>query len=299
MVLACHNSSMANVTLLVTAEVAEARLNDLITEGHTLHKKLSSLDLPTAWNEWQNWNEKTKNALEIMYKKNGGILSQSPSEQFTASLNTILFSAKLSGIKKLKDADQEELRTTLPDELSERIRRLESFRSQLSDYALNYQVNKENTESEHTQDSIFIVHGRNDTRRLEVRNFIDSHTDLQPITLSDQPNKGLDLLGKFVENAQKARFAVVIVTGDDEGRIKGGKDLKPRARQNVIFELGYFIGLLGRDKVAVLYEDNTELPSDFGGIVYIPLSRDWKIQLGRELKNAGIQVDLNKSLSTN
>ena len=272
---------MANVTLLVTAEVAEARLNDLITEGHTLHKKLSSLDLPTAWNEWQNWNEKTKNALEIMYKKNGGILSQSPSEQFTASLNTILFSAKLSGIK------------------SERIRRLESFRSQLSDYALNYQVNKENTESEHTQDSIFIVHGRNDTRRLEVRNFIDSHTDLQPITLSDQPNKGLDLLGKFVENAQKARFAVVIVTGDDEGRIKGGKDLKPRARQNVIFELGYFIGLLGRDKVAVLYEDNTELPSDFGGIVYIPLSRDWKIQLGRELKNAGIQVDLNKSLSAN
>lgn len=67
----------------------------------------------------------------------------------------------------------------------------------------------------------------------------------------------------------------------------------------MIFELGYFIGLLGRDKVAVLYEDNTELPSDFGGIVYIPLSRDWKIQLGRELKNAGIQVDLNKSLSAN
>jgi hypothetical protein len=51
---------MANVTLLVTAEVAEERLNDLITEGYTLREKLSSLDLPTAWNEWQNWTEKTK-----------------------------------------------------------------------------------------------------------------------------------------------------------------------------------------------------------------------------------------------
>ena len=287
---------MANVTLLVTAEVAEARLNDLITEGYTLREKLSSLDLPTAWNEWQNWNEKTKNALENMYKKNGRFLPQSPSEQFTASLNKILLSARLSGIKKLNDTDQEELRASLPDELSERIRRLESFRNQLSDYALNYQLKEENTELEQNQDSIFIVHGRSDIHRWEVKDFINSCTNLEPIILSDQPNKGLDLLGKFVENARKTRFAVVIVTGDDEGRLKGDKELKSRARQNVIFELGYFVGLLGRDKVAVLYEDNTELPSDFDGVVYIPLSQSWKIQLGRELNNAGIQVDLNKSL---
>lgn len=71
-----------------------------------------------------------------------------------------------------------------------------------------------------------------------------------------------------------------------------------RARQNVVFELGLFIGMLGRDKVAVLYEQGVELPSDMSGILYTSLDSDgaWKLSLGRELLAAGVAVDLNRAI---
>jgi predicted nucleotide-binding protein len=69
-----------------------------------------------------------------------------------------------------------------------------------------------------------------------------------------------------------------------------------RARQNVILELGYFIGKLGRSRVAVLLAPGTEQPSDILGIAYIPLDRDgaWRLLVGRELKAGGVEVDLNR-----
>ncbi len=73
-------------------------------------------------------------------------------------------------------------------------------------------------------------------------------------------------------------------------------DLKPRARQNVILELGYFTGKLGRDRVFMPYDKDIELPSDYHGIVYTPLDDvgAWKVKLSKELKNAGYNVDANK-----
>lgn len=64
-------------------------------------------------------------------------------------------------------------------------------------------------------------------------------------------------------------------------------------RQNVIFELGFFIGALGPDKVAALVADDVELPSDFDGVVYIPLEGDWRTRLARELQAAGYEIDWN------
>ena len=86
------------------------------------------------------------------------------------------------------------------------------------------------------------------------------------------------------------------------GSAKGSEaGLQPRARQNVIFELGYFIGKLGRNKVAALYESGVELPSDYSGVVYITLDegQSWTLQLAKELKESGLQVDLNLVSSDN
>jgi predicted nucleotide-binding protein len=82
------------------------------------------------------------------------------------------------------------------------------------------------------------------------------------------------------------------LTPDDVGG-KGPDDLAPRARQNVILELGYFIGRLGRDRVCALKSGELEVPSDFAGVVYQSLDSGggWKLPLARELKAAGYSID--------
>src|SRR5262249_32376296 len=93
-------------------------------------------------------------------------------------------------------------------------------------------------------------------------------------------------------------FAVVLLTRDDEGRIKGESVLRPRARQNVILELGYFLGRLGRDHVCALMTDGVEEPSDLSGVIYVPFDSGgaWRLSLAREVKAAGIDVDLNRAV---
>ena len=65
-----------------------------------------------------------------------------------------------------------------------------------------------------------------------------------------------------------------------------------------MFELGYFIGLLGRNKVAALRKENVNLHSDINGVIYIPMDSNdaWHLKLAKEIKNAGLSVDLNKLL---
>ena len=74
---------------------------------------------------------------------------------------------------------------------------------------------------------------------------------------------------------------------------KGGI-LSPRARQNVILELGYFIGKLGREKVCALHAGEVELPSDLHGVIWVPYSGDWKLKLIQELRAAGLRIDVNR-----
>jgi len=87
------------------------------------------------------------------------------------------------------------------------------------------------------------------------------------------------------------------MTPDDLGRAVADADLNQRARQNVVFELGFFVGKFGSERVAALTKGNIERPPDFDGVVYISLdSGDWRTQLGRELQGAGYQFDWNKAV---
>ena len=84
-------------------------------------------------------------------------------------------------------------------------------------------------------------------------------------------------------------------TPDDVGRASGASDLEPRARQNVLLELGYFLGCLGRENVCTLKRGHVEIPSDFAGVVWqdMDAAGGWKVALGVELKDAGYQIDWN------
>jgi len=92
-------------------------------------------------------------------------------------------------------------------------------------------------------------------------------------------------------------FAVVLLTPDDIGGSKSSDPdkLEARARQNVILELGFFVGKLGRKHVCALYKGPLDLPSDYLGVGYVPLdeSGGWQLQLARELRSAGFSVDMN------
>ena len=122
---------------------------------------------------------------------------------------------------------------------------------------------------------------------------------MKPVILDEQANRGLTTIEKF-ESHSDVGFAVVLLPPDDEGALQGGEESgRHRARQNVIFELGFFIGRLGRERVCALTKGSVmEIPSDYSGVVYIPLddSGAWRSRLVKELKSAGLDVDANRAL---
>ena len=160
----------------------------------------------------------------------------------------------------------------------------------------NYVQSKGSTETVLKQPSsrkVFIVHGHDDGARETVARFLE-RIGLEAVILHEQANQGRTIIEKVVANSDVG-FAVVLLTPDDEGRVKGGA-LEPRARQNVLLELGYFIGRLGRDKVCALKRGTLEIPSDFAGVVWEAMdsSGGWKQALARELEAAEHSIDWNK-----
>lgn len=141
---------------------------------------------------------------------------------------------------------------------------------------------------------VFIVHGHDDAARYAVAEFLRK-ADFEPVVLHERPNKGRTIISKFQEEAEDVGFAVVLITPDDQGG-KLGDPMRPRARQNVIFELGFFLGALGPDRVAALVKGEVDRPSDFDGVVYIDMdqSGSWRTALGQELQEAGLQIDWNR-----
>jgi predicted nucleotide-binding protein len=140
---------------------------------------------------------------------------------------------------------------------------------------------------------VFIVHGHDEAAKESLARVLEK-LDLKAIILHEQADGGKTLIEKFEEHSSDVVFAVILLTPDDDGKSKSEIDLKGRARQNVIFELGYFIGKLGRGKVVLLYKGG-EIPSDLQGVIYKSmLDGAWRLELAKEIKNAGIEVDLNK-----
>ena len=138
---------------------------------------------------------------------------------------------------------------------------------------------------------IFVVHGHDHGLLHGAVRVLERATGRDVVVLHEQASAGRTLIEKFETHAGVAGYAVVLLTADDKGGV-ATNELRARARQNVIFELGFFFGRLGRDRVAVLLEPGVEQPSDIAGLVYIPVdpSGSWKYALARELQAGGIPV---------
>ena len=138
----------------------------------------------------------------------------------------------------------------------------------------------------------FIVHGHDEFLKTQVARLLEQQ-DIEAIILHEQPNAGKTIIEK-IEHYSDVGAAVILFTPDDTGKANKEPDYKARARQNVVFEAGYFMGYLGRDKTVMIVKDtNMEIPSDLHGVVYTS-ANGWQYDLMKELHEMGFSVDLNK-----
>lgn len=156
-----------------------------------------------------------------------------------------------------------------------------------------------NTDSKAKTNRVFIVHGHDAGLKNAVGRFIKT-LGLADIILHEQPSRGATIIEKFEREAAAADFAVVLFTGDDlaesvkqlessgTGTTIPKEALQARARQNVVFELGFFVSRLGRANVAIIAEPSVEIPSDFSGVVYIDRAH-WQSELYSALGDAGFE----------
>jgi len=140
---------------------------------------------------------------------------------------------------------------------------------------------------------VFVVHGHDGEAREAVARFLEK-IGFDPVILHEQANRSRTIIEKIEAN-HDVSFAVILLTPDDEGCVKGGTP-EPRARQNVLLELGYFMAHLGRENVCALKRGQVEIPSDFAGVVWEPMDDNggWRASLARELEAAGHSIDWNK-----
>ena len=162
---------------------------------------------------------------------------------------------------------------------------------------------------EELSNRVFIVHGHNEEMKQYVARTV-SELGLKPIILHERPNMGKTIIEKFLSNAEKSGFAIILLSADDLGISKRDKEkatkegkqtddvLASRARQNVIFEMGCFIGMLGRPNVFLLLEEGVEKPGDLDGIVYNSYDKKgaWRFDLVKEMMNCGYNVSADSLL---
>ncbi len=318
---------MAETTLprlRVSREEARQKIEEQIEKGQQLRDQeiRSEDELSQAWNKHRNWSDYNKTLLSSLStsslvdeydrfcKRPYGTSSSVTSSDLEEPVSSYLDPTTMSTFPST-DHEKSQFSKDLDSNkknMDDHINHLEGIREQLELYAEHSEMLQRTSGDEEASDTpqsafgskVFIIHGRDDEVKGDVALFVRD-LGLREIILDRQPNEGLiAILDKFEREAKKADFAIALLTPDDVGALKdeAAEQLKPRARQNVIFELGYFIGKLGRKRVCLLLKGELENPSDLSGILYVPMDNfgGWKQKLAREMNRAKLPINPKKLL---
>lgn len=141
-------------------------------------------------------------------------------------------------------------------------------------------------------DIIFIIHGHDNEMKRDVQLFL-KRAGLKDVVLHECPDKGRTIIEKLIDEGSSACYVIALLSPDDKL-----EDGKLRARQNVILEIGYFLGKLGKARVRMLRKGNVEIPSDLQGVLYTDYDTggSWKIKLIKEMKSGDINLNSNEVL---
>ena len=147
-----------------------------------------------------------------------------------------------------------------------------------------------------TLPKVFIAYGRDEEAKTIVARFVEN-LGLKVTGLHEKSSDGLTVIENLEKYVEDTRFAIALLTPDDVGALKdeANQQLNPRAHQNVIFELGYFIGKLNPNQVCLLYKEGVELPSGIRDVAYVPMDSadDWKLKLSQGMRKAGLPIDMS------
>jgi predicted nucleotide-binding protein len=284
-------TTISNPRLLTLRTDAYKKINNQIEIGNNIQKTIinSHEELEEARKEFVKWNSYNLELLKRLfdnesianeYSKGSGfaILAALPLQgeinQFRVRVGRLI--TNLESIQGKLDLIPESIPSTLLQQASK---------------------NTTPANDDFKQNTIFIVHGHDESGKEKLARYIEK-LELIPIILHEMPNSGKTIIEKL-EKYSQVNFAIILLSPDDICiSNEDPENKKYRARQNVILELGYFIGKLGRNHVCALYIDTIELPSDYDGVLYIPFDEHgaWKLTLAREIREAGILFDMNSAL---
>jgi predicted nucleotide-binding protein len=280
--------STPEAELRETREEVRQKIVARIQLGEELHSRTITdpEQLAAAAKEYQRWDAYNAEMLKRLFTTN-------KFEEEYSWWSGVFMSGRhvLSLNEKLKEHKEN---------IREKVHRLESVLDRFELIPLADELRHEATAvvAKERTNKVFVVHGHDDAVRESVARFLE-RLDLEAVILHEQATGGRTIIEKL-EYYADVDFATVLLTPDDIGGVKTTEadKLQPRARQNVILELGFFVGKLGRNKVCALHIGPIELPTDYLGVCYVRLDDGggWRLQLAKELREAGFNVDLNLAL---
>ena len=287
--------------LRVSREEAHQQIEEQIEKGQQLHAQQINSDgeLKAARMESRKWSDYNKTLLLKLFDNTS--IAEDDYTDFNEPRPILLAS---SGSTPLSDELGDDLRW-YQNAMNRSINSLESIHERLELYEPSdaLQRTSDNAGISDTSQStfgneVFIVHGHDNEAKVTVARFVEN-LGIEATILDEEANEGRTIPEKFEEHADDAGFAIILLTPDDVGASKDEtEDPKPRARQNVILEFGYFWGRLGRKRLCVLYKEGVELPSDIRGIAYVLMDNfdGWQQKLAREMNRAKVPIDPQKLL---
>jgi len=272
--------------LQVTREEAAQKIGERIALGEELFaRQISNMEqLDAAENEYRRWNSYNAEMLKRLFTTH-------KFEEEYSWWGVMVSMYDKSPAEKVKEHK---------NEIREKIHRLESVRDRLELVPVAVGVVKpgRTAVARDRTNKVFVVHGHDEAARESVARFLE-RIGIEAVILHEQATGGRTIVEKL-EHYADVDFAVILLTPDDVGGVKTSSPdkLQPRARQNVVLELGFFVGKLGRRHVCALYKGSLELPSDYLGVGYVALDEGggWRLQLAKELRGSGFSVDMNLAL---
>jgi predicted nucleotide-binding protein len=154
------------------------------------------------------------------------------------------------------------------------------------------------------RNQIFVVHGHDHAAREQLE-LILHKLGLEPFVLANTSGGGLTIIEALearIGHGGQHACGIVLLTPDDLGyaQVEGAEALRPRARQNVVLEMGMLMAAVGRRNTIILKKGNLEVPSDAGGLLYLNFQHHVKevaARLADRLQDAGFDIDARRVIS--
>jgi predicted nucleotide-binding protein len=276
--------------LTISRNEAESKLQDRMQKGREIRQaQINSLaTLEAVVNKYSKWNSFNIELLKRIFT------TEELAEEYS-HYSSLAFMVGQSHNPSLGEKIDD-----LYKNIDKKIHRIDSILERLEIIPLSIATSatEEPTRAPAKTKKIFVVHGHNEIAKTNLEVFLNE-IGLEPVVLHRKADEGLTIIEKF-EKHSDVGYAFILLTPDEIAYIKSDEDKSDnerkkefRARPNVIFEFGYFVGKLGRSRVCCLYTGNVSLPSDVNGMIYKKFTSSIEeagYSIIKDLKAAGYEI---------